>query len=232
MSIIGDIVGTVAKAVLPAVIDTIFPPAALFPGLVNMASNMFGDMLGKAVDGALQDLGAPKFLRDTVQDMIKQAVQGTHQQCDPAAQDHAQGAYGNIVKNTLDDIMGGLQEVINKWKGEMGGKGGKGGAGSSGPVTFRDLAKLLGQLEAKEAERVKQKVEAANEALSKPDVTGTGDNGQLTKEEQTQQAGIKASQFEAMEDSKAEAQIFQALSSAISEVMKNFGGSLQTAARG
>ena len=31
---------------------------------------------------------------------------------------------------------------------------------------------------------------------------------------------------------KAEAQIFQALSSAISEVMKNFGGALNTAARG
>jgi len=39
-------------------------------------------------------------------------------------------------------------------------------------------------------------------------------------------------QFEAMEESKAEAQIFQALSSAISEVMKNFGGALNTAARG
>jgi hypothetical protein len=33
-------------------------------------------------------------------------------------------------------------------------------------------------------------------------------------------------------DAKAEAQVFQALSSAISEVMKNFGGALQTAARG
>ncbi len=31
---------------------------------------------------------------------------------------------------------------------------------------------------------------------------------------------------------KVEAQIFQALSSAISEVMKNFGGALNTAARG
>jgi hypothetical protein len=31
---------------------------------------------------------------------------------------------------------------------------------------------------------------------------------------------------------KAEAQIFQTLSSAISEVMKNFGGALNTAARG
>jgi len=34
------------------------------------------------------------------------------------------------------------------------------------------------------------------------------------------------------EDLKAEVQIFQALSSAISEVMKNFGGALNTAARG
>ena len=33
-------------------------------------------------------------------------------------------------------------------------------------------------------------------------------------------------------EAKAEAQIFQALSSAISEVMKNFGGALNTAARG
>jgi hypothetical protein len=34
------------------------------------------------------------------------------------------------------------------------------------------------------------------------------------------------------DDVKAEAQIFQALSSAISEVMKNFGSALNTAARG
>jgi bacteriocin-like protein len=33
-------------------------------------------------------------------------------------------------------------------------------------------------------------------------------------------------------EATAEAQIFQALSSAISEVMKNFGGALNTAARG
>lgn len=36
----------------------------------------------------------------------------------------------------------------------------------------------------------------------------------------------------AVNEAKAEAQIFQALSSAISEVMKNFGGALNTAARG
>jgi hypothetical protein len=36
----------------------------------------------------------------------------------------------------------------------------------------------------------------------------------------------------AMETLKAEAQIFQTLSSAVSEVLKNFGGALQTAARG
>jgi bacteriocin-like protein len=36
----------------------------------------------------------------------------------------------------------------------------------------------------------------------------------------------------AVNEAKAEAQIFQALSSAISEVMKNFGAALNTAARG
>jgi hypothetical protein len=36
----------------------------------------------------------------------------------------------------------------------------------------------------------------------------------------------------AVNEAKAEAQIFQALSSPISEVMKNFGAALNTAARG
>ena len=36
----------------------------------------------------------------------------------------------------------------------------------------------------------------------------------------------------AVNEAKAEAQIFQALSSAVSEVMKNLGGALNTAARG
>jgi hypothetical protein len=36
----------------------------------------------------------------------------------------------------------------------------------------------------------------------------------------------------AVDEAKAEARIFQALSSAISEVMKNFGAALNTAARG
>lgn len=236
MSFIGDIVGTVAKAVLPSVMAAIFPPAALFPGLTNMAANMFGDALGGAIDGALKDLGAPNFLRNAVQDLLKQAVQGAQKNCDPDAAEHCQQHCKDPLKSMLDDIMGGMQEIINKWKGEMGGgkgKGGKGGAGDGGPVTFRDLAKLLGQLEAEQAKRVKDKVQAANAALQQEDKQI---DPNASKEDQAAaskfNATNKASQFEAMEESKAEAQIFQALSSAISEVMKNFGGSLQTAARG
>jgi bacteriocin-like protein len=51
---------------------------------------------------------------------------------------------------------------------------------------------------------------------------------ELTEDELFQVSGGATNVSEA----KAEAQIFQALSSAISEVMKNFGGALNTAARG
>lgn len=238
MSIIGDIVGTVAKAVLPAVIDAVFPPAALFPGLTNMAANMFGDALGGAIDGALKDLGAPNFLRNTVQDLLKQAVGGVLKNVDPGVADHCHTNFHDPLKGAIGDVMDGLQQIINKWKADMGckgkgGKGGAGGAGEGGPVTLRDLAKLLGELEAKEAERVKNKVLAANEALSQGDKAidskGSKEDQQAALDANTKN---RQSQFIAMEDSKAEAQIFQALTSAVAEVMKNFGGALQTASRG
>ncbi len=227
MSFIGDIVGTVAKAVLPAVIDAVFPEAMLIPGLTNMVSNMVGDALGQAIDGAMSQAGAPKFLINDALNILKGVVSNMQQPCDPGCADHVSSKYGDVAKSLVDQLIDNFQEAVAKYKGENCGKGGKGG-----PVTLRDLAVILGQLEQKEAQRVKDKVQAASDALGKADQAGTGDNGATTQADNDKNASIKQEQFQAMEESKAEAQIFQTLSSAISEVMKNFGGALQTAARG
>lgn len=230
MSFIGDIVGTVAKAVLPAVIDTVFPPAALFPGLTNMAANMVGDALGQAIDQAMSQAGAPKFLINDALSILKGVVSNMQQPCDPGCADHVREKYSDVARSFVDRLIDNFQDAVSKFKQENCGKGGKGGA--AGPVTLRDLAKILGQLEQQEAQRVKDKVQAASDALGKADQAGTGKDGAVTQADNDKNAANKQEQFQAMEESKAEAQIFQALSSAISEVMKNFGGALNTASRG
>jgi hypothetical protein len=238
---LGSIVGGLAKAVLPAVIDSVFPEAMLVPGLTNMISDMIGDQLGKAIDGAMQQSGSPGFQIKDVLDMLKQAVQGAHQPCDPGCGDEIKHQFGGIAQNMVDDLIKDFTDALKNYKNDSkncdhGGKGGKGGsaggAGNSGPVTFRDLAAALGQLEQDEAKRVKDKVQAASDALGQADQAGTGKDGAVTQGDNDKNAQNKQDQFKAMEESKAEAQIFQTLSSAISEVMKNFGGALQTAARG
>ena len=241
---LGGIVGGLVKQVLPMAIEAVFPEAALVPGLTNMISDMVGDQLGKAIDGAMQQSGSPAFQIKDVLNMLKQAAQGAHQPCDPGFGDDIKKQFGGIAQGMVDNLIKDFTDALQNYKNdakncEHGGKGGKGGsaggaggAGSSGPVTFRDLAAALGQLEQDEAKRVKDKVQAASDALGQADQAGTGKDGAVTQGDNDKNAQNKQDQFKAMEESKAEAQIFQTLSSAISEVMKNFGGALQTAARG
>ena len=237
---LGGIVGGLVKQVLPLAIEAVFPEAALVPGLTNMISDMVGDQLGKAIDGAMQQSGSPPFQIKDALNLLKQAVQQTHQPCDQDSCDQIKNKFGGMAQGMVDNLIKDFMDALHNYKndpkncehGGKGGKGGAGGAGNSGPVTLRDLAAALGQLEQDEAKRVKDKVQAASDALGQADQAGTGKDGAVTQGDNDKNAQNKQDQFKAMEESKAEAQIFQALSSAISEVMKNFGGALGTAARG
>ena len=232
---LGSIVGSIAKAVVPMALEAICPESALIPGLNNMVANMVGDALSQAVDSAMQQSGSPQFMINDALNLIKQAAQQQQQPCDNSWQDQISNQFGDMAKNTIGDF---INDFLSKLKNECGhghghgGKGGAGGAGGSGgPVTLRDLAKALGQLEEQEAKKVKDKVDKANAALQQGDTAGTGQNGAMTQADNNATAKNKASQFEAMEDVKAESQIQQTLSSMVSEVIKNFGGSLQATGR-
>lgn len=223
MSFIGDIVGNVAKAVLPTLISAEFPFTALIPGLNNMVANLAGDLLKQGIDQIMKESGSPLFMINDAMKLIQQAVGSLQQQCEPAVQDHCQSSFGDKVQHSVTDF---ISDLLNKLRAELGcggkgGKGGKGGAGgaggaggSGGPVTLRDLAKALGALEEQEAAKLKKKVDIATNSLSED-----GSKGQ-TK-----------SQFSAMEDVKAESQIQATLSSMISEVIKNFGQAMQSSGR-
>lgn len=235
MSFFSDIVSVATKAietVAPMALSAIFPPAAMMGPLANLATSVLGqglsDVLGQL--GKAGDL--PNFVAKEAQNLLGSVVSQLTKAVDPGCMQHVADKCGGAVKDLVQDILSDFKDALQNYKNDKGngkgcGKGGAGGAGGAGStggtIGFRELAAILAELEGKEAKNVQTAVQKASDALG---VAKSGAKGDEQKD-----ADIGATQFQAMEASKAEAQIFQALSSAISEVMKNFGGSLNTAAR-
>ena len=221
---LGKIVSSVVQTVAPMALTAIFPPAAMLGPLSNLATGMLGGALGQAIGQLGQQCGMPNFVMKQAQSLLQDVVSKLLKPADPQCTDHvaekAGGAIKDLVSNIINDFKDAFQNYLNdaskKGEGKGCGKGGAGGAGGGGAVGFRELAAILAELEQKQAKNVQDASKKAADALG----IDKGDKGAEQK------------QFEAMEGLKAEAQIFQALSSAISEVMKNFGGALNTAARG
>jgi len=227
MSFFSDIVSTVSKAVetvAPMALSAIFPPAAMMPGLSNLATSMLGGGLSDVIGQIGKQCGMPNFVQKEAQNLLGKVVSQLLKPVDPECLHHVADKAGGAIKDMVDQILGQFKDALQNYKGDECNKGhGKGGAGSTkgGNIGFRELAAILADLEQKQAKNVQNAVQKAGDALG---VAKTGD--------ETKDAETASNQFKAMEESKAEAQIFQALSSAVSEVMKNFGGSLNTAARG
>ena len=237
---LGNVLGSIAnvatqalETVAPMALATVFPPAALMGPLSNIATNLLTQGLGQAIGQVGQQCGMASFVMKEAQQLLQGIASKLQQPADPACTQHVNDKAGGAIKDLVDQIVDSFKDLLQNYKeknaGNCGGKGGKGGAGGAaggGAIGFRELAKILADLEQKEAKNVQAAVQKASDALGVAKSSGTSDA------DNQKNADIQANQFQAMEESKAEAQIFQALSSAISEVMKNFGGSLQTAARG
>ena len=225
MSLIGDIVGAVGNVAFQSAIDTVCPEAEMLPALSNLATSALGGALGQTIGEVGQQCGMPNFVINGAKSAVSQVVSQLQQAVDPSSLDQVAQQAGPAVTDLVSSIIGDFKDTFQNYlndsksnaDGKGGGKGGSaGGAGGGGAIGFRELAAILAELEQKQAKNVQNAVQKASEALG------------VDKSDK----GAEQKQFEAMEESKAEAQIFQALSSAISEVMKNFGGALNTAARG
>src|SRR5882762_214230 len=231
---LGNIVSNIAKPFVTAAIMEAFPPAALFPGLTNMVADTICDQLGKAVDQCLQQAGTPAFQIKDILNLLKGVTEGVKQPCDRDVADHCRDNYGDSIQSLIDVLIKDFKNAFQQYMNEHGknGKGGCGKGGSAGGTSgggnigFRELAAILAELEQKEAKNVRDKVQAASDAL------GVAKSAGKDQADANKNAEIEQNQFKATEESKAEAQIFQAVASAVSEVMKNFGGALQTSARG
>jgi len=223
MSLIGDIVGAVGNVAFQSAIDTVCPEAEMLPALSNLATSALGGSLGQTIGELGQQCGMPNFVINGAKSAVSQVVSQLQQAVDPSSLDQVAQQAGPAVTDLVSSIIGDFKDTFQNYlnesnaDGKGGGKGGSaGGAGGGGAIGFRELAAILAELEQKQAKNVQNAVQKASDALGVD----------------SSQQGAEQQQFQAMEESKAEAQIFQALSSAISEVMKNFVGALNTAARG
>jgi len=223
MSLIGDIVGAVGNVAFQSAIDAVCPEAEMLPALSNLATSALGGALGQSIGELGQQCGMPNFVINGAKSAVSQVVSQLQQAVDPSSLDQVAQQAGPAVTDLVSSIIGDFKDTFQNYlnesnaDGKGGGKGGSaGGAGGGGAIGFRELAAILAELEQKQAKNVQNAVQKASDALGVD----------------SSQQGAEQQQFQAMEESKAEAQIFQALSSAISEVMKNFGGALNTAARG
>lgn len=236
MSFFSDIASVVSKAVeiaVPVALGALFPPAAMLPGLSNLATSMLGGALSGAIGELGKQGGMPNFVMKEAQDLLGKVISQLLKPVDPECMDHVADKAGGAVKDMVDQILNEFKDALQNYKSEEGkkggGKGGKGegaggAGGTGGNIGFRELAAILADLEAKQAKNCANAAQKAGEALG---VAKSGEKGSEQAD-----ADIAANQFKAMEDNKVEAQIFQAVASAVSEVMKNFGGALNTAARG
>jgi len=245
MSFFNDLIGGVAslasKAIevaAPIALGAIFPPAAMLGPLSNLATGMLGSALGGAIGQMAEQCGIPKFVAKEAQNLLSGIVDKLLKPVDLGCMDHVADKAGGVIKDMVDEIVNQFKDALQNYKqehadkcGGKGGKGGAGGAGGNGSIGFRELAAILADLEAKQAKNCANAASRASEALGVAKSTGTGENGKMTAEDEKKNAEIAANQFRAMEDNKVEAQIFQAVASAVSEVLKNFGGALNTSAR-
>lgn len=228
MSFLGGIVNKLADTFLPAAIGAAFPITNLIPGLNNFIADKIGDALGAAVDQAMSQSGAPQFQIKDALNLLKEILGGQKQPCDPGSANEAKDKFGDMVQKAIDDLISDFKDCLKKYKEEnancgKGGKGGKGGAGgANAPIDFRTLVALLAELEQKEAQRLADKVKLAGDALSEA-ASGKPEDAQ-------KDADIRANQFRATEESKAEAAIFEAVSSMVKKVVEGFGNALKTSA--
>jgi hypothetical protein len=221
LSDIGNIVSKAVEIVAPIALASVFPPAALMPGVGNMVASMVGQGLSDAIGQLGKQGGLPSFVANKAQDLLGKIVSQLLQPVDKGCADHVHdkcgGAFGGLVERMLKDFKDAFSNYQNEQakNGKGCGKGGStGGAGGNAPIGFRELAQILAQLEEKQAKNVRTAVQDASKALG------------IDKKED----GAEAKQFEALEASKAEAQLMQMVTSMVSEVLSKFGQGLNTAA--
>jgi hypothetical protein len=213
---IGNAISSVAKAVIPMVINAAFPEAALLGAATQLFGGAIGDVACDIIDKVGQQVGAPKFLTDLAKTAVKQYVSQMQGGAGDVL-DHVKDLAGGVIQKFADGMKSDFNDIFEEYKKDFQktcGTGGKGGA-SKGESFLVILAKILGDLENKQFAKVVKAGKDVSDALGTSGSTNSNENGQ----------------FDKMEKLKGEAQTMSALAQSVSSALDGIFKAASTAAQ-
>jgi flagellar hook-basal body complex protein FliE len=147
---LGNILGSVAKAVMPAVLTAVFPPLGLATSLGNMLTQQLGGALGQAAKELTESFGMPKFIAKEVSQLAQKVLGEFLKPSDSGCDQEVQDRCGNGVRDFGRDMM---RDIVNNAVENMRcGGDKKKGSGS----WFEALAEALGKALDKQAAKIEE----------------------------------------------------------------------------
>ncbi|MEO7245532.1 MAG: hypothetical protein ABIX12_10345 [Rubrivivax sp.] len=199
-----------------------FPPLGIATSVANMVTQAVGTAVNTAASMLSQQAGMPKFLVQTIADLVKDVVGKLTQQSNPGCDQAATEKFGGKIDQLIQDLVKTLVDNAKRLVEdgcEGGGKaGGKGKTGSGSWLVA--MARAMGEAAGVHAKRM---VELSNEIndLATKDTGGDKD----AQAQNAQQASALQGEFQ------AESQMFSMLQNAFSNAIKSIGEGMTTMAR-
>ena len=198
------------------IVGLMFPPAAIASAAASLIGSAIGGAVNGVVDHAMKNMGMPGFIgkamKNAINDAVKQLTQGGDQQAKDAVGDKI----NDRIKKFKDEMMKDITDAFEKYKSDAK-KDGKAGGKADGKSWFVAMAMALGEIQNKQAEKVKKLAEEVSKELG-------SDDAQSGKNQQAQ--------FDKMEELKAESKLQEAITSMSKAVLDAIGNALNTVARG
>jgi hypothetical protein len=216
-----DAIGSIAKAVAPAVISAVFPPAGLAMAASNLFTSSMGNSMLDIIGNLGQQMGAPKFLVDIAKDAVKQAMQQFTQPCGSDVTDHVRDKVGDRIKDFGDSLFADFMDCFKEYKKDHEKKCGNGKGPKAGDSFLVVLAKILGEIENKQFDKV---TKAAQEVS---DLLGAGGDKKQSEQTGTQ----RQAEFDKMEALKGESQTMTALANSVSTTLDGLFKAASTASQ-
>ena len=211
--------------ILNMAMSVVFPEGAIAGAVMNIGSQIIGDVVKGAAQQLCQESGMPKFVQDIVKQVVDQVLGQNKQPTEPGCESKCKdGGRGDWMQNFIDNLAKQLTEAVKDGmdkdgKCEGGGKGGHKATGGSWLVA---LARALGEVAGDKAAKM---VELANKLETLND-----DSKGLEKGSKAEEANAKestATQNELNGVSKE----FQQFMEMINNVVKGIGDGLTSVAR-
>lgn len=198
--------------VATSVIGTVFPPVGIAMSAANLLNGAVGGALGNAVGSLIKESGMPSFLSGPIGNLIKDVIGGLKQPSDPDCDHQIKEHCHNDLQDFAEQIAKQIcQQARENIESEECGGSSKGGKGKGADSWLIALAKAMGQIAGKHADKL-------NELSQKMDKAGGG--GQASQEFMSAQSEFQA-----------ESQLFGMLQSSFTNVLKTLGEGLTQMAR-